>query len=108
MKISTLLLATLPLASAWHLRLYKDELYENIIEDRSGTFGQDCKNLGGSANDKASSMKWDAGLLNKEIVLYKDKNCKEAGGILGRSKGDWNVPRFSSQANDKVSSYKIN
>ena len=108
MKPSILLLAILPLASAWHLKLYKDELYENIIEDRSGTFGQDCKNLAGTKNDKASSMKWDAGLLNKEIVLYKDKDCKEAGGILGRSKGDWNVPRFSTQANDKVSSYKIN
>ncbi|KAI3321013.1 hypothetical protein HD806DRAFT_504255 [Xylariaceae sp. AK1471] len=106
MKFSTVLLATLPLCSAWHLQLYRDEKYIGVIEDRKGTFGQPCKNLG--SKNVASSMHWDAGALNCEIVLYNDDGCKEQGGILGRSEGDWNLASFSSGANDKANSYKIN
>jgi hypothetical protein len=40
-----ILLAVVPLTSAWHLQFYKDEQYRNIIEDRSGTLGQPYKNL---------------------------------------------------------------
>jgi hypothetical protein len=103
MKFSTILLVTLPLCSAWHLQLYRDQGYIGIIEDRSGTVGQPCKNL--ASKNVASSMHWDAGALNCEIVLYNEDNC---GGVLGRSRGDWNLPNFSSSANDKVNSYKIN
>lgn len=56
-------------------------------------------------------MHWNAdglGPITCEIVLYNWTGCREAGGILGRSKGKWNLPNFSSQANDKVESYKIN
>ncbi|KAH8157170.1 hypothetical protein CIB48_g11081 [Xylaria polymorpha] len=106
MTLSATLLAVLPLCSAWHLQLYRDAQYFNVIEDRSGTLGQPCKNL--ASKNAASSMHWDAGSLNCEIVLYNDDNCKEQGGILGRSRGDWNLPQFSSGANDKTNSYKIN
>jgi len=98
--ITTVALSTL--ASAWHLQLYADQLYQNIIHDRSGTLGQPCANLDANANDKASSMHWDGGA---EIVLFAEQGCVAE---VGRSRGSWHVPNFSSFANDKVSSYKIN
>lgn len=104
MKFSAVLMAVMPLASAWRLQLYRDESYRNIIEDRSGTVGQPCKNL--AAGNVASSMHWDSSVLC-EIKLFNWRDCQEAGGILGRSRGTWNLPNFSSQANDKVESYKI-
>jgi hypothetical protein len=111
MKLSALFIAALPLASAWRLQLYQNEQYNGIIEDRSGSVGQPCKTLPANARNKASSMKWNGdgvGPIECEIVLYNYQGCREAGGILGRSEGNWNVPRFSTQANDKVESYKIN
>jgi len=111
MKPTTILLA-LPLAittaSAWHLQLYRDELYRNVVVDRRGTLGQPCAN--NFASNVISSMHWDAsGLLRDcEIVLYNANDCTEQAGVLGRSRGNWNLPNFSSGANDKVSSYKIN
>ena len=57
MKPTTLLLA-LPLAitatNAWHLQLYRDESYRNVIVDRRGTLGQPCANK--FASNVASSM----------------------------------------------------
>ena len=111
MKLSALFIAAIPLASAWRLQLYENELYNGIVEDRSGTWGQPCKNLPPSARNKVSSMKWNGdgfGPIECEIVLYNWDGCREAGGILYRSEGNSNVPSFSSQANDKVESYKIN
>ncbi|KAK1219102.1 hypothetical protein PQX77_018190 [Marasmius sp. AFHP31] len=110
MKLIAFVIAAASLASVahaeWHLQLYRDELYQNIIEDRKGTFPQDCKNLGASANDQATSMHWKIGVgYGKQIVLYADKDCK---GEVGSSRGDWNLPKFSSNADNKVSSYKIN
>ncbi|MCJ1362729.1 hypothetical protein MMC16_001835 [Acarospora aff. strigata] len=102
------LLPTLTLTSAWRLQLYRHELYRDNIVDRRGTFSQPCAS--NFPSNAASSMHWNAdGLIRDcEIVLYNSNDCTEAAGVLGRSRGDWNVPRFSSQANDKVGSYKIN
>ena len=111
MKLSALFIAALPLASAWRLQLYKNAGYNTEIEDRSGSLSQPCKTLSAANRNQASSMKWNAdgvGLIECEIVLYNYQDCKEAGGILGRSEGNWNVRQFSGQANDKVESYKIN
>ena len=93
------------LASAWHLQLYADPLYQNNIVDRSGTLKQPCADLSNSANNKASSMHWQASTFAGEIVLYAEKGCVAE---VGRSRGDWNLPQFSSFANNEVSSYKIN
>ncbi|KAF2671868.1 hypothetical protein BT63DRAFT_422381, partial [Microthyrium microscopicum] len=101
MKLSVFFITAIPLASAWHLQLYRDELYKNVIEDRDGSLGQPCKDLTGSKGNKISSMHWKANgaIRTCEIVLYNWSGCREAGGILGRSRGDWNLPNFSSQAN---------
>lgn len=45
MQFLTILLTVAPLASAWHLQVYRDELYKFVLEDRSGTLGQPCKDL---------------------------------------------------------------
>ncbi|KAJ8095783.1 hypothetical protein AAF712_012938 [Marasmius tenuissimus] len=110
MKLITFVVAAASLASVaranWHLQLYRDESYTNIIEDRKGKWGQPCKNLGAGANDQATSMHWivDGGGA-AEIILYADKDCKNK---LGSSVGTWNLPKFSSNADNKASSYDIN
>jgi len=104
--LSTLTLALAPAASAWRLQLYKDGGYVNRVEDRSGTLGQPCKNLPASYNDAVSSMKWDGGNLGIQciIYLYNGANCV---GQIGYSRGDWNIPQFPPDNNNKLSSYKI-
>ena len=93
MKLSIFFLtaaATTRIASAWHLQLYSDAEYKNIIVDRSGTLGQPCKNLNVRVDNSASSMKWNADGLawsECEIVLYNWANCEEGGGILGFVQG---------------------
>ncbi|KAH7132187.1 hypothetical protein B0J11DRAFT_612332 [Dendryphion nanum] len=106
MKFSALIITIVPgLVSGWHLQLYKDELYKNVIVDRSGTVGQPCKDL--SNPNAASSMHWDNGALGCNVLLYNGYSCE--GDLLGDAKyRDWHLPRFSSAANDKVNSYKIN
>ena len=111
MKFLALLTVLTPAISAWRLQLYADQQYRNILEDRSGTLGQPCKDLPAAKRNRASSMHWDAdglGFETCEIVLYNWSGCREAGGILGRSEGNWNLPAFSTQADNKVESYKIN
>ena len=102
---ATLAIAFAPTTSAWSLKLYKGSQYQGEIENRSGTVGQPCKNLPGKVNDQASSMHWDAGALNCEIVLFKHTGCNNQ---LGRSKGSWHVPKFSKDADNQISSYEIN
>ncbi|KAM5354257.1 hypothetical protein ACJ41O_000907 [Fusarium nematophilum] len=110
MKLSTFttaFLASLPFTNAWNLKFYDQERYQVKIHDRSGTWGQPCKNLGQWAN-KAQSMKWNHDNEDTEcrIRLYDGNGC--SGGSLGDSKyADWNVPAFSSKSKNKVNSYKI-
>ncbi|KAG7093117.1 hypothetical protein E1B28_009402 [Marasmius oreades] len=92
-------------ASAWHLQLYDGELYQGLIHDRSGTLSQPCADLDASADNKASSMHWEAGTFAGEIILFEKHGCVAE---VGRSDGDWSLAQFSSFANNKVSSYKIN
>ncbi|KAF9255658.1 hypothetical protein L218DRAFT_1008315 [Marasmius fiardii PR-910] len=109
MKFVAVIIAAISLVSAapdafkWHLQLYRNELYQGIIEDRTGTLPQPCKNL--ASNNVASSMHWYAGDIARTITLYDGSGC--TGKVLGKSTGTWNLPNFSSAANDKVSSYKI-
>ncbi|PVH97439.1 hypothetical protein DM02DRAFT_674141 [Periconia macrospinosa] len=107
MKAAVLLVAVIPtIVSGWRIRLYRNTQYEasSIIEDRSGTVGQPCKNL--ASKNVASSMHWDNGALNCNIRLFDGNDCN--GAILGDAKyGDWNVPDFSSVADNKVNSYNI-
>ncbi|KAK1219103.1 hypothetical protein PQX77_018187 [Marasmius sp. AFHP31] len=97
-----LLTTLLTTASAWHLQMYRDPNYIGIIEDRSGTLGQACKNLG--PDNVVSSMHWKAGTLAGKIVLFDGKNCQ---GASWATDGDWNVAKFSSVWDNKISSYKI-
>lgn len=104
MKLAYLLTTSIiPIISAWHLQLYRDASYINIIEDRSGSLGQPCKNLPAANRDKVSSMHWDSNILCT-IVLYNYLDCYAE---LGRSTGSWHLPNFSPNANDKVDSYRI-
>lgn len=104
--VTALALALLPTASAWHLQLYRAELYKDVIEDREGTLSQPCKNLVGSRDNAASSMKWDAGFWIKcGVELYERPDCINRIGASGKS--DWNIPRFSNLNNNKLSSYQI-
>jgi hypothetical protein len=51
-------------------------------------------------------MHWDNGALSCNIRLFDGNDCN--GAILGDAKnGDWNVPDFSSVADNKVNSYNI-
>ena len=52
-------------------------------------------------------MHWDREFINCRVLLYDGNQC--TGTLLGDSvSGDWNLPSFSSNANDKLNSYKIN
>lgn len=109
-NIITTLVALAPLvpaSSAWHLKLFRNEQYSDIIVDREGHLSQPCAVLAREKNNVASSLQWDSGWLsNCAVELYEQPDCTV---ILGNSQeADWNLPRFSSLANNKVSSYLIN
>ncbi|KAJ6438061.1 fungal specific transcription factor [Purpureocillium lavendulum] len=105
--VSSAVMAVLPLSAAWSLQLYDNENYRNIIHDRSGTWGQACKNLGSNVN-KAQSMHWDfEGPFSRcKIKLFDSGDC--SGEPLADSNyANWNLPAFSARAKNKVNSYDI-
>jgi hypothetical protein len=108
MKFSAILIAALPLVSAWRIQFYDGYSYEGTeLEDRQGTLSQPCKTFSASKKNKASSMKWDAdglGADEKRLRAYDGDGC--TGDKLIDSEGNWNVPRFEA-ANNRVNSYKI-
>ncbi|KAK9349980.1 hypothetical protein V1523DRAFT_127790 [Lipomyces doorenjongii] len=104
---TSLLLASLPLASAWHLQRYRNAGYQVLIVDRKGTNGQPCANLPADLNDQVSSMHWDAyswAWGECTIRLFRNANCQIQIGV---STGDWHIPNFSPANNDQLSSYRV-
>ncbi|KAF9255654.1 hypothetical protein L218DRAFT_950604 [Marasmius fiardii PR-910] len=91
------LVSAAPVASRYHIQLYRDPLYQGVIEDRTGTLSDACKNL--ASNNVASSMHWTAGTLAETITLYDGFSC--TGKVLGKFKGTWNLPKFPSVIDDK-------
>lgn len=93
-----------------HLQLYDDELYKNVLEDRSGTLTQPCKTLAESKVNKVQSMKWNragtAGLVVCNVRLYDDNQC-QGTKIADAEYGNWNIPAFSQGNKNRVNSYKI-
>ncbi|KAF2788384.1 hypothetical protein K505DRAFT_342140 [Melanomma pulvis-pyrius CBS 109.77] len=107
MHLPTLLLAALPLASAWRLQLYAAKDYVTEIEDRSGTLTQPCKNLAAGKTNVVSSFHWYPGSLAKEVILFDAKDCK--GNIIWDTNTETHIKDLSkySGKNDKVESYNI-
>ncbi|KAJ4302919.1 hypothetical protein N0V90_001810 [Kalmusia sp. IMI 367209] len=110
MKLSALLFTAIPaITSAWHLQLYDNESYINVLEDRSGTLGQSCKTLAETKTNKVQSMHWEhsglAGVICN-VRLFDGNNC--AGRVIADAQyGNWNLPAFSSTNKNTVNSYKI-
>ncbi|KAL0566678.1 hypothetical protein V5O48_015329, partial [Marasmius crinis-equi] len=102
MKLATAVvaayMASTSVVSAWHLSLYRDTNYQNVILDTSGTVASPCQQLDSRANDKASSMHWLGSPLGNEVVLYADNVCFVE---LGRFRGIWDIPVFTILQDDK-------
>lgn len=97
-------MAAAPVVSGWHLQIYAAANYIDVIEDRSGTLTQPCKNL--ARGNVASSLHWTPSTFAKEIILFDAKDCK--GSVLFDKNTAQNVPNFATLGiNDKVESYVI-
>jgi spore coat protein U-like protein len=77
--VSSLTLTLIPAVSAWSLQLYSAANYGGtMVENRSGSTSQPCKNFYDLYNDVASSMHWNAGTAlpgDCTIILYRAVNC---------------------------------
>ncbi|KAH8744866.1 hypothetical protein F5882DRAFT_114899 [Hyaloscypha sp. PMI_1271] len=107
MKPSTLFLASISattLVSGWHLQIYAAANYQDVIEDRSGTLTQPCKNL--ARGNVASSLHWYPGSLASEVILFDARDCK--GNVLLDVNTETHISNFQSRGiNDKAESYVI-
>jgi hypothetical protein len=105
---ATCLLAALsPIVSGWRLRLYSGKVYLGEFLNHSGNDSTKCTNLAPHDRNKAMSMKWESAVWygNCDLYLYDRDGCNtELARSIG---GDWNVPRFSTDAVRKINSYQV-
>lgn len=113
MKFCSLILIALSaslLAAAWHVQMYSDKDYKNVIEDRKGTLGQGCKNI--SPGNAASSLHWYPSNLGHELAIWDKTGCE--GGLLLDLDTETHLSNFKTvqdsarvSINDRAKSYQI-
>lgn len=102
----------MPFAGAWKLQLYRDINYQNIIENRSGSLSQPCKDIAtGSSSLHFRTASGIGGFQDCYVVLYQGTGCQ--GGttnqVYNSAYFDDDIPVFSARGlkDNVVASYYI-